>query len=111
MLFPIQWDEPFGLVLIEAMACGTPVLAMPGGSVEEIVADGVAGYVCESAEKMAVRARSLNLAPAKVREYAEQNFSARRMAEDYLRLYREILQAPAPEQDAQDEDVPPRLVA
>src|SRR5437764_4287804 len=46
MLFPIQWNEPFGLVMVEAMACGTPVLAMPGGSVPEVVRDGVSGYIC-----------------------------------------------------------------
>ena len=46
MLFPIQWNEPFGLVMIEAMACGTPVLALPGGAVEEVVRDGISGFVC-----------------------------------------------------------------
>ncbi len=48
MLFPIQWNEPFGLVMIEAMACGTPVLALPGGAVEEVVRDGISGHVCRS---------------------------------------------------------------
>src|SRR5439155_21276517 len=55
MLFPIQWNEPFGLVLVEAMACGTPVLALPGGSVPEIVRDGVSGYLCTSVEEMTNR--------------------------------------------------------
>src|SRR6476661_2490130 len=48
MLFPIQWNEPFGLVMVEAMACGTPVLALRGGSVPEVVRDGVSGYLCRS---------------------------------------------------------------
>src|SRR5262249_14539280 len=52
MLFPIQWNEPFGLVMIEAMACGTPVLAFPGGAVEEVVRDGISGFVCHTAEDM-----------------------------------------------------------
>ena len=56
MLFPIQWDEPFGLVMIEAMACGTPVLALPGGAVEEVVRDGVSGFVCQCVDEMAQRA-------------------------------------------------------
>jgi glycosyltransferase involved in cell wall biosynthesis len=46
MLFPVQWKEPVGLVMLEAMACGIPVLAMPGGSVPEVVRDGVSGYIC-----------------------------------------------------------------
>ena len=53
MLFPIQWDEPFGLVVIEAMACGTPVLALPGGSMPELVKDGVNGYLCADPAEMA----------------------------------------------------------
>ena len=91
MLFPIQWDEPFGLVLIESMACGTPVLALPGGSVEELVSDGVSGYVCHSAEEMARHVRNLAIPASRVRQYAEENFSARRMAARYLDVYRELL--------------------
>jgi glycosyltransferase involved in cell wall biosynthesis len=91
MLFPIQWDEPFGLVLIESMACGTPVLAMPGGSVEEIVKEGVSGYVRHSVKELADCARKLNLNPEQVRDYAAREFSVDRMVNDYVRLYREIL--------------------
>jgi glycosyltransferase involved in cell wall biosynthesis len=87
MLFPIQWDEPFGLVLIEAMACGTPVLAMPGGSVPEIVCEGVSGYVCSTAAALARRAQDLRLDPEAVRQYVEKFFSAERMARDYVQLY------------------------
>ncbi len=91
MLFPIQWDEPFGLVQIEAMACGTPVLALPGGSVREIVRDGVSGYVCSSVDEMAQRVRDLALAPADVRKYVEANFSLERMVRQYSELYDELL--------------------
>ena len=90
MLFPIQWDEPFGLVLIEAMACGTPVLAMPGGSVAEIVKDGVSGHVSPSVEGLARYAQHLNLDPKAVRQHVEENFSVARMVDDYIQLYSEL---------------------
>jgi glycosyltransferase involved in cell wall biosynthesis len=91
LLFPIQWDEPFGLVTIEAMACGTPVLALPGGSVPEIVSDGVSGYTSHSVNEMAERLRGLDLAPRQVREYAESRFSLQRMVNEYIALYSEIV--------------------
>jgi len=91
MLFPIQWDEPFGLVMLEAMACGTPVLALAGGSVPEVVRDGVSGYICRSVDEMAERARSLALPARQVRAYAEERFSLARMVRDYLELYRQAL--------------------
>ena len=91
-LFPIQWDEPFGLVTIESMACGTPVLAFAGGSVSEIVKDGVSGWICSSVEEMADRIRSADeFSAAEVRDYAEQNFSVDRMVREYAKLYEEIL--------------------
>jgi glycosyltransferase involved in cell wall biosynthesis len=92
MLFPIQWNEPFGLVMIEAMACGTPVLALPGGSVEEVVRDGISGYVCRSVDDMASRARDIAslIRPQMVRRYTEEHFSMQRMAADYARLYTAI---------------------
>ena len=92
MLFPIQWNEPFGLVMIEAMACGAPVLALPGGSVPEVVADGVSGYVCRSVEDMSQRVCDLpdRIAPHAVREYAERHFSRGRMAAAYERLFESI---------------------
>jgi glycosyltransferase involved in cell wall biosynthesis len=91
-LFPIQWNEPFGLVMIEAMACGTPVLALPGGSVSEVVADGISGYVCQSLDEMAACAKDIQalIRPRAVREYAEKNFSTERMAAEYLQLYCQI---------------------
>jgi glycosyltransferase involved in cell wall biosynthesis len=104
MLFPIQWDEPFGLVLIEAMACGTPVLALPGGSVPEIVKDGVAGYVCRSVDEMAMRARQIadgsKPQPAAVRRYVEQHFSLERMISEYTDLYAEAVGRKAEKQRA-----------
>jgi len=91
MLFPIQWQEPFGLVMVEAMACGTPVLAMPGGSVPEVVRDGVSGFVCRSVRDMAKRAQNLKIDPAAVRRYVEDNFSVEKMAREYADLYRAAL--------------------
>jgi glycosyltransferase involved in cell wall biosynthesis len=94
MLFPIEWNEPFGLVMVEAMACGTPVLALAGGSVPEIVRDGVSGYLCRSMKEMATRARELSFVPASIRHYVEEHFSLNAMAEGYADLYREIAWAP-----------------
>ncbi len=94
MVFPIQWDEPFGLVMIEAMACGTPVLALPGGSVREIVRNSTAGYLCHSVDELAVRARELAAGapprPEDARRYAEENFTIERMVAQYAELYTEI---------------------
>jgi glycosyltransferase involved in cell wall biosynthesis len=91
MLFPVQWDEPFGLVMIEAMACGTPVLALPGGSVKEVVEEGVSGNVRKTADELAECARNLNIPAPKVRSYMEESFSVKRMTRDYINLYSEIL--------------------
>jgi glycosyltransferase involved in cell wall biosynthesis len=87
MLFPIQWNEPFGLVMVEAMACGTPVLAMPGGSVPEIIREGISGYVCRTAVEMAKHVSDLRLSAQCVRQYATENFSIERMAKEYLKAY------------------------
>ena len=91
MLFPVQWDEPFGLVMIEAMACGAPVLAMPGGSVQEVVKDGVSGCVRQTTAELAMCARDLKLPARTVRGYIEKKFSLERMTADYINLYSEIL--------------------
>lgn len=91
MLFPIQWNEPFGLVMVEAMACGTPVLAMPGGSVPEIVRDGVSGYICRTVRDMAKRLGDLKIESSSVRRYVEENFSEARMVRNYIELYEEII--------------------
>lgn len=87
MLFPIQWNEPFGLVMVEAMACGTPVLALAGGSVEEVVENGVSGYVCRSVRELSKRVAQLNFDPAALRRYVEENFSLERMVAKYADLY------------------------
>ena len=87
MLFPIRWNEPFGLVMVEAMACGTPVLAFPGGSVPEIVRDGVSGYTCRSVRDMAKRVGQLDMSPHTVRQHVEENFSTDQMAAKYAALY------------------------
>lgn len=91
MVFPVQWDEPFGLVLIEAMACGTPVLATPRGSVREVVKEGVSGYVRESTAELAECARDLKIPARTIRGYMEELFSVQRMTRDYINLYAEIL--------------------
>ncbi len=93
MLFPIQWSEPFGLVMVEAMACGTPVLAMPGGSVAEVVRDGISGYICRSATQMVKRLGELAFEAASVRRYVEDNFSTALMTRRYIELYEEILRS------------------
>jgi glycosyltransferase involved in cell wall biosynthesis len=90
LLFPIQWDEPFGLVLIESMACGTPVLAMPGGSVREIVKEGASGHIRSSVDELADCARNLKIAAKTVRAYMEEYFSVERMVRDYIQLYSDI---------------------
>ena len=99
LLFPIQWNEPFGLVTIEAMACGTPVLGLAGGSVKEIISNGISGYVCNSVSEMIQHARDIEtwVRPATVRQYAERHFSMERMTADYVKLYNVIRRPSAPE--------------
>jgi glycosyltransferase involved in cell wall biosynthesis len=88
LLFPVDWPEPFGLVMIEAMACGTPVIAFDRGSVAEVLRDGVSGFiVADESGAVAAVERIGALDRAAVRAEFEQRFTARRMAEDYLRLY------------------------
>jgi glycosyltransferase involved in cell wall biosynthesis len=92
LLFPIQWEEPFGLVIIEAMACGTPVLAFAGGAVEEIVSNGVNGWICRDTAEMAARIASVDIAPAACRAFIKKNFSVDRMADGYLNVYQHALE-------------------
>jgi glycosyltransferase involved in cell wall biosynthesis len=91
LLFPIAWQEPFGLVMIEAMACGTPVIALRNGSVPEVVDDGITGFIVDD-EAMAARAagRIHLLDRTLIRTIFEQRFTARRMAEDYTRIYQNL---------------------
>src|SRR5262249_2976647 len=94
LLFPIDWPEPFGLVMIEAMACGTPVIAWRRGSVPEIIEQGVTGFVVDSEEQaVAATHRVPYLDRQRIREKFEQRFTARRMADDYLEVYRGLLRA------------------
>jgi len=92
LLFPVDWPEPFGLSMIEAMACGTPVLAFHCGSVPEIVEDGLTGHIVETMEE-AIEAlpRVMALDRKKVRQRFMQRFSATRMAEDYVDVYQALL--------------------
>jgi glycosyltransferase involved in cell wall biosynthesis len=97
LLFPIDWPEPFGLVMIEAMACGTPVIAYRSGSVPEVVEHGVTGFIVEN-EEQAVRAAGEleRLDRRRVRAHFEERFSASRMAREDEGKYRELIAAAAP---------------
>jgi glycosyltransferase involved in cell wall biosynthesis len=97
LLLPIDWPEPFGLVMIEAMACGTPVIAYNHGSVPEIIDEGLTGFIVED-EASAVRAvdRLSRLSRHAVRKQFEARFTARRMALDYLAAYRSLKEAAEP---------------
>jgi glycosyltransferase involved in cell wall biosynthesis len=97
LLVPIDWPEPFGLVMIEAMACGTPVIAFNRGSVPELIEDGVTGFIVED-EAGAIGAvdRLAHLSRSVIRARFEQRFTARRMALDYLAVYRELMESAPP---------------
>ena len=90
---PIDWPEPFGLVMIEAMACGTPVIAYRSGSVPEVVEDGVTGFIVENeiAAADAIANKLWRLSRTEIRKHFECRFTARRMAGDYLEIYRDLL--------------------
>jgi glycosyltransferase involved in cell wall biosynthesis len=92
LLFPIRWPEPFGLVMIEAMACGTPVIAFRCGSVPEVIEEGVTGFIVETeaAALDAIR-RVAALDRNRVRARFERRFIARRMAQEYVAIYRRLL--------------------
>jgi glycosyltransferase involved in cell wall biosynthesis len=87
-LFPIEWEEPFGLVMIESMACGTPVIATRHGAVPEVIEDGFSGVVVDDYREMpAALERADALDPLECRRYVEDRFAPQRMVEDYLRVY------------------------
>ncbi|MGY4291236.1 glycosyltransferase involved in cell wall biosynthesis [Bradyrhizobium sp. LM2.7] len=97
LLLPIDWPEPFGLVMIEAMACGTPVVAFNRGSVPEIIDEGLTGFVVEDVLSAAgVVKRLPELSRAAIRKQFETRFTARRMALDYLAAYRNLTEEQAP---------------
>jgi glycosyltransferase involved in cell wall biosynthesis len=96
LLFPIQWPEPFGIVLMEAMACGTPVIAYPNGSVPEIAVDGVTGYIVPNAESAVRALRDVaGFDRLMCRMHFEQHFTARRMTRDYLAIYEKLVKTEA----------------
>jgi glycosyltransferase involved in cell wall biosynthesis len=91
-LFPIDWPEPFGLVIIEAMACGTPVIAWKHGSVPELIEDGVTGFTVESMEQAVEAVKRVGtLSRKRCREAFVQRFTASRMARDYLKIYERLI--------------------
>nr|WP_119301151.1 glycosyltransferase family 4 protein [Dongia deserti] len=91
LLFPIDWPEPFGLVMIEAMACGTPVIAFKCGSVPEVIDDGVTGFIVKSPDEAVAAVKRLGeIDRAAVRATFEQRFTVERMARDYLNIYRRL---------------------
>lgn len=97
LLHPIAFPEPFGLSVVEAMACGTPVVAYPLGSMPELIDDGVTGYLASGIEDaVAAVAKAVTLDRRLIRRTAERRFSAARMVDDYLMLYRRLLAGAAP---------------
>jgi glycosyltransferase involved in cell wall biosynthesis len=92
LLFPIDWPEPFGLVMIEAMACGTPVIAYDRGSVPEVVDNGVTGFIVKELDAAVEATRRVrNLSRACCREVFEKRFTAGRMANDYVNVYEQMV--------------------
>jgi glycosyltransferase involved in cell wall biosynthesis len=97
LLVPIDWPEPFGLVMIEAMACGTPVIAFNRGSVPEIIEDDLTGFIVEDINgAIGAVDRLGHLSRDKIRRRFEARFTARRMAQDYLRVYRSLTDSASP---------------
>ncbi len=91
-VYPIQWDEPFGIVMIEAMACGTPVVAYRRGAAPELIKDGVNGYLADSFDQFLDRVRMVHrIRRSECREYAEKNFSANAMVTGYENIYKKLL--------------------
>lgn len=94
LLVPIDWEEPFGLVMIEAMACGTPVIAFRRGSVPEVIEDGITGFIVDDMEGAIAAARKIDtIDRAGVRRRFEQRFTNLRMADDYMAIYQKLIAA------------------
>jgi glycosyltransferase involved in cell wall biosynthesis len=92
LLFPIDWPEPFGIVMIEAMACGVPVIAFRGGSVPEIIDDGVTGFIVDTVEEGIQATRTVHRLDRRVcRQVFERRFNVARMAADYVALYENLI--------------------
>jgi glycosyltransferase involved in cell wall biosynthesis len=93
LVFPVDWPEPFGLVMIEALACGTPVIAFRRGSIPEIIENGVTGFVVDTVEEAVEAVERIDeLDRRRCRHEFEERFSARRMAADYLALYERMIE-------------------
>jgi len=92
LLSPIRWSEPFGLAVIEAMACGTPVVARPLGALPELIVDGVTGYFANTVDEMAARCAEISsLDRANCRRHVERSFSVSAMVDGYERAYRQAM--------------------
>jgi len=92
LLFPVKWEEPFGLTMIEAMACGTPVIAFNRGSVREIVQDGRTGFMVDDMNEMVRAVKKINSIDRKAcRRHVEENFSLQKMVDKYELVYEKIL--------------------
>jgi len=92
LLVPIDWPEPFGLVMIEAMACGTPVIAYHGGAVPEVMEEGRTGFIVRGLKDAVEAVRRVpELGRKRCREVFEQRFTADRMAHDYVRVYERLI--------------------
>jgi glycosyltransferase involved in cell wall biosynthesis len=94
LLMPVQWDEPFGIVMAEALACGTPIIGLRRGSVPEVVREGITGFVCNTVEDMVKAVASIPaLNRTACRDDMEQRFSDRAMVDAYERLYVQMIGA------------------
>lgn len=92
VLFSSQWEEPFGLVMVESLACGTPLIALRRGAAPEVIIDGKNGFLCDNEEEMVEATKKIDkLKPSDCRSYVEKKFSREKMAKDYLRIYENIL--------------------
>lgn len=92
VLFSSQWEEPFGLVMIEALACGTPVIALRRGAAPEVIVDGKNGFLCNDEAEMVEATKKIDIIKAEnCRRYAEKNFSREKMVKDYLSIYEKII--------------------
>lgn len=97
LLSPLQWDEPFGLVNTEAMACGTPVIAINRGSMPELIIDGQTGFLCSNVDEMVERVGQIDSIDRRAcRDHVASNFSSRLMAERYVEAYKEVVAAALP---------------
>ena len=92
LLFPVQWEEPFGMVMIEALVCGTPVVALRGGAVPEVITDGVTGFICDTPDELpGAIAKVSTLDPGACRAHVDRRFSAKRMSAGYVLAFRRAI--------------------